>query len=194
MGAIRAASLPLSPATAPERSEIKRKDLEVRTEMLQIGWDLGVVVVHTLIVYLFLILLLSLIGYRQASEVGIVELVVIMVLGSAVETALIAGNTSLLAGLTSATTLFLADRVFDTLQNHSPRLTRAFVGRPILLVSNGHLLPRRARQAGLTEDDVRQGVRERGYENLDQVKFAVLERDGTISVIPRDRSPTRRSS
>ncbi len=153
-------------------------------------FELGAVILHTLIIYLFLILILSLTGFRQAAEISAVELVVIMVLGSAVETSLINGDTSLLAGLVSAATLLMADRVLDRFEERFPRIRRIIAGRAILLVHNGHPLPQHLRAAGLSDDDLLEGIRERGYDNLDQVKFAVLERDGTISVVPRDTSPT----
>jgi uncharacterized membrane protein YcaP (DUF421 family) len=147
--------------------------------------DMVRVVLHTVAVYFFLIASLSLLGHRQVAELGLVELVVVMVLGSAVETAMIAGDTSLLAGLVSAATLLICNRIFSTLLRRSPRLRRIVVGRPIPLVANGKLLPRRTREAGLTEADVLEGIRERGYEHLEEVRLAVQEIDGTISVVPR---------
>ncbi len=147
--------------------------------------ELGSVVLHTTILYLFLILVLSLTGYRQAAELSATELVVIMLLGSSVETALIAGDTSLLAGLVSAATLLVANRILTYFQKRVPWLQRAFGGRAILLVHNGRILMGPMQQAGLTEDDVMEGLRLRGYAKLEQVQYAVLERDGTISVVPQ---------
>ncbi len=142
------------------------------------------VFLHTFIVYVFLILMLSIFGHRQTSELGLVELIVIMVLGSAVETAMVNGNRSLLAGIISASTLFLCNRGFSLLLRRWDWLQHVIVGRPIMLVSNGHFLIKHIRAAGLTEDDVLEGIRERGYDNVEQVRMAILEIDGLISVIP----------
>ncbi len=147
--------------------------------------ELGRVVLHTLIIYFFVIVVLSLIGHRQSAELSITELVVIMIIGSSVETSMVAGDTSLLAGLVSATTLLLANRGLSELMERSPRLRRIVVGRPILIAYEGRLMPRRILEAGLSEDDVLEGIRERGYDDLSEVRAAVLEMDGTISVIPR---------
>ncbi len=149
--------------------------------------ELGLVVFQTLVIYLFLILVLSLIGHRQSSELSLTELVVIMVIGSSVETTMVAGNTTLLAGLTSATTLLVSDRALSVLMERWPLLRRFVVGKPILIVHNGRILARHISEAGLSEDDVLEGIRERGYDDLSQVRIAVLEIDGTISVVPRDK-------
>jgi uncharacterized membrane protein YcaP (DUF421 family) len=143
------------------------------------------VVLQTAVLYLFLILALSLLGHRQLSDLGITELVILMVLGSAVETALVAGNTSLLAGIVSAATLLLTNRALSLLMRRWDWLQGLFIGRPVLLVYNGHYLTSQLREAGLSEDDVLQGMRERGYDDLEQVRLAVLEIDGGISVVTR---------
>ena len=153
--------------------------------MLKAMLDLAPVVWHTALLYLFLILTLSLLGHRQMSELGITELVILMMLGSAVETALVSGDTSLQAGLVSAATLLLTNRLLLALVLRWKWLERIIVGRPILLVYNGRCLANRIREAGLSEDDVHEGMRERGYDDIQQVRLAVLEVDGQISVIAR---------
>ncbi len=155
---------------------------------MDVLFQLAMVALHTFIIYLFLVFALSLLGHRQSAELSITELVVIMIIGSSVETAMVAGNTALLAGIVSATTLLLSNRGLSWLMERLPRLRRFVIGRAILLVYNGRLLPQRLEEAGLDEDDVREGLRERGYDDLGQVRIAVLEIDGTISVIPRDKS------
>ncbi len=109
-----------------------------------------------------------------------------MVMGSSVETAMVTGNTSLPAGLASAATLLISNYFISRLLRRHTLLRRLVVGRPIPLVYKGRYLPKRIDAAGLTEDDVLEGIRERGYENLDEVKLAVLEIDGSISVIPNE--------
>ncbi len=154
--------------------------------MAEILLQIGTVILHTLILYVFLVLMLSLIGHRQSAELSITELVVIMVIGSSVETAMVAGDTSLVAGLASASTLLVSNRILSWLMQRIPWLRAVLVGRPVLLVNNGRVLPRRLREAGLSEDDVLEGIRERGYDGLAQVRMAVLEMDGTISVVPKE--------
>lgn len=153
--------------------------------MLNALLDLLTVALHTAVLYLFLILALSLLGHRQLSDLGLTELVILMLLGSSVETAMVAGNTSLSAGIVSAATLLLSNRALSLLIRRWDWLQGVLIGRPVPLVYNGRFLVSGIRETGLSEDDVRQGMRERGYDDLDQVRLAVLEIDGGISVVPR---------
>ncbi len=150
--------------------------------------QLASVVLHTVALYVFLVLALGLLGHRQISELSATELLIVMVLGSAVETAMVAGDTSLLAGLVSAATLLVSNHLLTLALRRWERLRRLVVGHPIPLVYKGHFIAARIREAGLTEDDVREGIRERGYDRLDQVRLAVLEIDGEISVVTQNTS------
>ncbi|HEX5417628.1 MAG TPA: YetF domain-containing protein [Chloroflexota bacterium] len=142
------------------------------------------VAIHTLTIYLFIVLWFRLLGRRQVTELTTIEFIVVMLLGSSVETAMIAGNTTLLAGLVSAGTLFLADRVLTALVTRWNWLRTIVVGQPLLLVSQGQFVFPNLRRAGLTPADVREAIRERGFSGLDEVRLAVREIDGSISVVP----------
>jgi uncharacterized membrane protein YcaP (DUF421 family) len=144
------------------------------------------VALHTIAIYAFLVVCLLLVGRRQVAQITFVELVVIMVLGSAVETAMVAGNTSLLAGLVSATTLLLTDRLLSIALTHWAWLRRHVLGGPVVLVHDGMLLPDNLRRVGLTPADLESAIRERGYPGSEAVRYAILEIDGSVGVIPID--------
>ncbi len=141
---------------------------------------------QTLLIYLFLIVCLGLLGRREISQLTSVELVVLMILGSAVETAMVDGNTSLPAGLVSASTLLVCNRLLTLSLRRWKWLQRLVIGGPVLLVNDGRFLEKHLRNVGLTEADVLQAIRERGYADLSEVRFAVLEVDGSVGVVPRD--------
>ena len=141
---------------------------------------------QTLAIYAFLVICLVAVGRRQVTQITFVELVVIMVLGSAVETSMVAGNLSLMAGLGSATTLMLANRLLSIALARWTWLRRVVLGGPVLLVQDGTFLRDNLRRVGLTSEDVASAIRERGFDGLDAVRYAVLEIDGSISVIPMD--------
>ena len=160
--------------------------------MSNILMELLTVGVHTLVIYIFLVIGLSLLGHRETAQLGLVEIVIIMVLGSAVETAMVAGDTSLQAGLVAAAILMVCNRGMTRLFGRLGWLRRAVIGHPITLVYNGRILTRRAQVAGLSEDDILEGIRERGYNTLDQVRYAILEIDGNISVIGQEEGKKRK--
>jgi uncharacterized membrane protein YcaP (DUF421 family) len=136
------------------------------------------------VLYIFVVLGLSLVGRRHTTELTLIDLIIIMVMGSAIETSLVGGDTSLVAGLVSASTLLIGNRLLTWLTWRWDWLRERIVGHPIPLVYNGQILERRLRQAGLSEQDVMEGIRERGYADLVRVRLAILEIDGVISVIP----------
>ncbi len=147
--------------------------------------SLGYVVLNTITVYLLLIVGISKIGGRLRSQIGFGELLIVALLGSSVETSLIAGNVSLTAGLVSLSTLLLTNRLLTTVIRRYPRIRSLILGEPIVLFNRGKLFPRRLHSMGMDEDDLLEGIRLRGYETLDQVKMIILEIDGSISVIPK---------
>jgi len=146
------------------------------------------VLAQTLAIYLFLILCLSFLGRREISQLTSVELVVLMILGSSVETAMVAGNTSLPAGLVSATTLLVCNRLLTLALARWRWLYHLIVGGPVLLVHDGKLLTQHLRSTGLTEADVLEALRERGYDDLSAVRFGILEVDGSIGVVPSSQT------
>jgi uncharacterized membrane protein YcaP (DUF421 family) len=148
---------------------------------------LVVVAASTAAIYLFLITLLRLAGRRQLAQLSALDLVVVLLLGSAVETAMIHGDTSLLAGLVSASTLLVLNRLLTLAFLRSKRLSQLVNGGPILLVHEGRVLESHLARVGLTTPDLDAALRGRGYDGPAGVEEAVLETDGTISVVGETR-------
>ncbi len=142
---------------------------------------------QTVVIYLGLIVGLRLIGRHQMAELTLVDYLIIALLGSAVETGLYGGSGSLAAGLVSVTVLLLTNRGLALVINRVPAVRRGLVGTPVVLVHDGQLIPAHLRAEGMTREDLLQGIRRRGYDQLEDVRFAVLEVDGRISVVPRER-------
>src|SRR5580693_3637984 len=111
--------------------------------------SLLVVVASTACVYLFVIIVLRIFGRRQLGQLTTLDLVVILLIGSAVETAMIHGDLSLPAGLTSAATLLILNRAMTTIFLHSERFDHLVNGGPILLIHNGQVVEEHLRQVGM---------------------------------------------
>jgi uncharacterized membrane protein YcaP (DUF421 family) len=141
---------------------------------------------QTLTIYLGLILGLRAIGRRQMAQLTLLDYLVIALLGSAVETGLYRGSASLPAGLVSVTALLVAHRGLAWLVCRVPRLRRLLVGTHLLLVQEGQIVPTQLRAGGMTDEELMQGIRRRGYDTLEGIRFAILEADGRIAVIPRE--------
>jgi uncharacterized membrane protein YcaP (DUF421 family) len=144
----------------------------------------------TLFIYLFLVAGFALVGRRTLSQLSMIDLVIILIMGSAVETAMVHGDTSLTAGLASATTLLVINRVFAVGRRRG-WLRWLFPHEPYLLVQDGRVIEAHLKRAELTRDDLLEAMRERGYSSFADVRYAVLEEDGEINVIPVQKEPGR---
>jgi len=144
------------------------------------------VAIRTAIVYLFLVLVLRIAGRREVGQMSILDLVVILIIANGVQNAMVGENTTLIGGLISAGTLIVLDRGLDIVTVRNRRLARVLEGEPILLVRNGEVLTEAMRRAGMNRDELDRAIRTKGVASAHDVSLAVLEVDGSISVIPRD--------
>ena len=158
-----------------------------------IGSGLPEIVLRTAIVYLFLVVVLRLSGKREVGQLSILELIVILVISDAVQNSMVGENTTLWGGLVAVLTLVVIDQALNQLSRRSRRVRRALEGEPRLLIRDGRLLDRAIREEEISVDDVRTAIRAHGLVRVEDVRMAVLETDGSISVIPRttDDIPTK---
>jgi uncharacterized membrane protein YcaP (DUF421 family) len=146
--------------------------------------SLGLVVLRTVVVYIVLLLALRLAGKRELGQMTPFDLVVLLVLSNAVQNAMVGPDTSLNGGLLAALTLLLLNRAVDALGLRSRRVQVALKGSPTLLVHDGQLLTDNLKSEGIEKEEVLQALREHGIDDMSSVKLAILEVDGTISVVP----------
>ncbi len=145
-------------------------------------WEL---VVRSLLVYVFLLLLLRLTGKRQVGQLAPFDLVLLLVLSNAVQNSMNGGDNSLIGGLVSATTLVVLNLGIGFATYRSKRLEALIEGRPQILIHNGTLYEEVLRQAKLTRHELNAALRQNGCDCVDEVHLAVLENNGSISVVPR---------
>ncbi len=144
------------------------------------------VAVRTAIVYLFLVIALRVAGRREVGQMSILDLVVILIIANGVQNAMIGENTTLIGGLISAGTLIILDRVLDAVLSRNRKLARVLEGEPVLLVRGGQVLERALGRASVSRTELDAAVRAHGVASVRDVSLAVLETDGSISVIPRE--------
>jgi uncharacterized membrane protein YcaP (DUF421 family) len=152
----------------------------------EIGSSLPEVVLRTAIVYLFVVVALRLSGKREVGQMSVLELVVILVISDAVQNSMVGDNTTLWGGLVAVVTLLSLDFGLKAVTKRSRTLRRAIEGEPRLIVRDGRLLSRAIKEEGLETEEVRAAIRSHGLVGPEDVRLAVLETDGSISVVPRD--------
>lgn len=164
--------------------------MEIMSKLIS---ELLPVIGHTVVIYLFLMIALRVAGRHQIGQLSVIDLVVLILLGSAVETAMVNGDTSLAAGIACSGTLLVLNRLFTWLIQRVRPLNRELNGDPITLIIDGRFVEENLRRAGLTHEDVLQALRARGFADVSEARFAVMEVNGSITVIPRHAKVHRSS-
>lgn len=145
-------------------------------------WEL---IVRALLVYLFLILLLRITGKRQVGQLAPFDLVLLLVLSNAVQNSMNGGDNSLIGGVISATTLVLINLAVGVVTHRSKKLEGMIEGHPQVLIHNGKLYQEIMTAARLTHHELHAALRQGGCACVDDVHMAVLENNGSISVVPK---------
>lgn len=136
-------------------------------------------------IYAFLLMLFRITGRRALSEITTFDFVLMLVIGEATQQALLGDDFSVINAFVVIATLVLIDILLSLFKERSPKVGRFLDGVPLIVVEYGRPLTERLRKARLTEEDILEAARQsQGLERLEQIRFAVLEKNGQISVIP----------
>ena len=156
----------------------------------ELGSGLPDVVLRVAVVYLFLVIVLRISGKREVGQMSILELIVVLLIADAVQNSMVGDNTTVWAGPVAVLTLLGLDQGLNLLTRRSRSLRKAIEGEPRLLIRDGRLLRKALRDEKLDVAEVETAVRAHGLARIDEVREAVLETDGSISVIPKDGPET----
>ena len=140
------------------------------------------------IIYLFLLFAFRFTGKRQVGQLTPFDLVVLLLISNVVQNAVIGNDNSVGGGIIGAVTILLLNAAVVDLAYRSKRLRHWLESEPTLLIHNGKVLEANLRRERVTRDDLLGALRRSGIVEPGQVRFAVLEENGAISVVPRDRS------
>ena len=138
----------------------------------------------TAIVFALVATGLRLLGKREASQLNVYDLALLMALANAVQNAMTGGKGNIGVGLVTSSVVVLLAWGLTRLIVRNPGLERLVIGSPTILVHGGRVLTDRLRRQRLSRDELMAAIRAYGLSDLEQVQTAVLEVDGSISVIP----------
>jgi uncharacterized membrane protein YcaP (DUF421 family) len=141
------------------------------------------VVLRTATIYAMLYASLRLLGKREVSQFTPFDLILLLTLANAVQNAMVGDNTSLPAGIAAAATLLALNFMLTRLLNHQPRLRHWLEGTPTMLVRHGRVEWVAMNRESMDLEVLMTAIREHGLEAVHEVDLAVLELDGSISVI-----------
>jgi uncharacterized membrane protein YcaP (DUF421 family) len=140
-------------------------------------------------VYVFLMVVVRAAGRRTLGEMTTFDFVLLLVISEAAQNAMVGNDFSLTNGFLVILTLVGLDIGLSLAKRRWEWLDRWIEGVPTILVEDGRLLTGPMQRARVQVDDILEAARKlQGLERVDQIKYAVLERNGGITVIPKPGS------
>ena len=153
--------------------------------MFDLSMSVGELMLRAAIVYVFLFTLFRLAGHKHVGELSPFDLVVLLIVSETVNGSLIGDDHSLIGGLISAATLIGMVQLVGYLAWRSKAAERVIDGVPTILVRHGHVDKEAMAKEQITLSELLEALRREGHSSLSQVRFAVLENNGTITVAER---------
>lgn len=147
-----------------------------------------IVFVRTLILYGLVVIVLRIMGKPQIGELQPFELVIAIMISELA--AIPMGDTEipLLNGVIPILTLLFAQMTLSYLSLKSERARKIICGKPSIVIEKGHILENELRRLRMTVNDLLEQLRVKGYPNIAEVNYAILETNGDLSVIPKAKS------
>jgi uncharacterized membrane protein YcaP (DUF421 family) len=151
------------------------------------------VILRTAIVYGTLVAGFRFFGKREIGQMTPFDLVIILLIANAVQNAMVGTDTSVLGGLIAAATLLVCNYGVQLARRHVPGFRKLVEGEAAVLITDGKVVDRALQKESIDIDDLLQAIREHGLEGVPDVRLAVLEVDGTISIVPTTAATTIRT-
>jgi uncharacterized membrane protein YcaP (DUF421 family) len=153
-------------------------------------WQLSVepweLVVRTTIIYVLFLFSLRISGKRQLGQFTLFDIALVLLAANALQPAMTGPDQSVTGGLIIIVTIFSLNRIVAELRLRSRFVRRLLEFEPTVIGRDGQWLADELEKQGLDTEDVDAALREHGLERVDQMKLAMLEEDGSISIVPAD--------
>lgn len=142
-------------------------------------------IIRAMIMYFFLLFVVRISGKRTMSDVTIFDFVLILIIGDASQQGITGKDYSVVNTLLIISTLILLDVLLAFIKTKYKKLEKIIDGLPLIIVHNGECITKNLKATRVSTEDILEYARKtQGIERLEQIKYAVLEKDGAISIIP----------
>lgn len=152
------------------------------------------IIIRSAVVYIAIVIGLRVAGKRHLGQLTIPDFVLILLISNAVQNAMVGNDSSLLGGISAAATLIVLNVVMSYVIFRSSTAKKFIEGSAVLLLYQGAVIQDHLKSEEITEDELLGVVREHGFVSFSQVYSAVLELDGTISIVPMSEVAPRVST
>ncbi len=147
-------------------------------------------VARGLIVYAFIFILLRLTGRKQIGQLTPFDLVLLLIISNAVQNSMNAGDNSVTAGLILAATLVGMNVILNDFMFRSRKFERLMEGSAKVLIHNGVIHQEVMHKESITKQDLDTALREQGVDDVKNVRFAIIEPNGQITVLKKEKPST----
>ena len=137
-------------------------------------------------VYALLLVLFRITGKRSLGQITTFDFILLLIISEAIQNAMVGTSYSVTNALVLIVTLVVIDVGLNVVKTRLPRVEQWLEGAPLVIVEHGRPLQDRLESSRVDVSDVLRAARcAHGLERMEQIKYAVLERNGEISIIPR---------
>ncbi len=141
------------------------------------------IILRSIVVYLFIIIALRIFGKKELSQLNTADIILILLISNSVQNAMIGNDTSLWGGLTAAGVLFAFNFILKKLIYNYKPFSDFMLEKPEILIHDGNLDFKKLGKLNITSEELKEAMREHGVEYFKDIKLAMLEIDGNISII-----------
>lgn len=158
-------------------------------------WTLGLppleLVARTVLVYAIFLAALRIFGKREIGQFTLFDLALVLLAANALQPAITGPDQSVIGALIIIVTIFVLNRLVAIARARVPLVRRLLEFQPTVVGRAGAWLPEALEAEDLDQDDLGAALREHGLDSVKQVKLAVLEQDGSLSIVPTDGQDVR---
>ncbi len=141
------------------------------------------IIIRSASVYLFMLIALRMFGKKELSQLNTADVILILLISNSVQNAMVGNNVSLFGGLAAAAVLFIINFTLKKLMFMFPKFSAFIQEKPEILIHNGQMYFKTLSKLNITSNELKEAIREHGIEHFSDVKLAMLEIDGNISII-----------
>jgi uncharacterized membrane protein YcaP (DUF421 family) len=144
------------------------------------------IIIRSSAVYFFMVIALRFFGKKELSQLNSSDIILILLISNSVQNAMVGNNTSLAGGLAAAFVLFSINFILKKIMYKYHKIGAFINQKPSILIHNGILDFKILSKLEISSDELKEAMREHGVEKFEEVKLAMLEIDGNISIITGD--------
>jgi uncharacterized membrane protein YcaP (DUF421 family) len=144
------------------------------------------IVLRAIVLYTFVVFVMRVIGRRELSSMTPFDLVLLIILGDAIQQGLTQDDYSLTGAILAIATIAALQVLTSYVSFRSGKARRILEGEPLVLIERGEIVQKNLRRERMTESEVAEEARQQQIPSIDQIEWAILEANGSISFIKKN--------